>query len=242
MIKASGKTRVIISNVKPLVEGGSYPAKAVIGDRITFSADIFGDGHDAIAASLFLRKATDEAVTELPMELVNNDFWTVDYIFIETGKYTFWIEGWEDHYTNWKKGLKKKFDAGQDIDVELQIGTIVMDQAASFLPGQAAEIKSWSEQINQAGSHAEAVDLALQDEIARLIYPYRPEDIIHSSPTYQFEIERKKAAFSSWYELFPRSAAKEPGKHGTFKDVMTLLPRVAQMGFDVLYFPLAYTN
>jgi starch synthase (maltosyl-transferring) len=237
MIKASGKTRVIISNVKPLVEGGSYPAKAVIGDRITFSADIFGDGHDVIAASLFLRKATDEVVTELPMELVNNDFWTVDYTFVETGKYTFWIEGWEDHYTNWKKGLKKKFDAGQDIDVELQIGTIVMDQAATFLPDQADEIRSLSERINQASSHTEAVELALDDEIARLIYPYRPEDIIHSSPTYQFEIERKKAAFSSWYELFPRSAAKEPGKHGTFKDVMTLLPRVAQMGFDVLYFP-----
>ncbi len=237
MIKASGKTRVIISNVKPVVEGGIFPVKAVVGETITFSADIFGDGHDAIAASLYIRNAVAEEVTEVPMVFQLNDFWNVDFTFLSTGKYSFWIEGWEDHYTNWKKGLKKKFDAGQDLTVEFQIGTMLLNKAAAVLPRQQSALLDWSTKINEAGSNEEAVNLALNDELAALIYPFREADIISSSGVYQIEVERKKAAFSTWYELFPRSAAKEPGKHGTFKDVITLLPRVAQMGFDVLYFP-----
>lgn len=237
MVKANGKTRVIISNVMPVVEAGAYTAKAVTGDSITFSADIFGDGHDAIAASLFIRKSDGESVLELPMTFVINDFWSVEYVFEETGKYTFWIEGWEDHYTNWKKGLKKKFDAGQDIAVELQIGANLLKEAAEFLPEQRSEIESWSEQINLANSAEESVNLALNENLAALVYPFRKPDIITASTALQIEIERKRAAFSTWYELFPRSASKEPGKHGTFKDVMALLPRVAEMGFDVLYFP-----
>jgi starch synthase (maltosyl-transferring) len=237
MIKANGKTRVIISNVMPVVEAGAYTAKAVTGDSIRFSADIFGDGHDAIAASLFIRKSDAESVMELPMTFVINDYWTADYTFQDTGKYTFWIEGWEDHYTNWKKGLKKKFDAGQDIAVELQIGTNLLKEAANFILEHRTEILSWSDQINLAASGEEAVNLALSEQLAALIYPFRKPDIITASQALQIEIERKRAAFSTWYELFPRSAAKEPGKHGTFNDVMALLPRVSEMGFDVLYFP-----
>jgi starch synthase (maltosyl-transferring) len=237
MIKANGKTRVIISNVMPVVEAGAYTAKAVSGDSITFSADIFGDGHDAIAASLFIRKSDAERVLELPMTFVINDYWTANYTFEDTGKYTFWIEAWEDHYTNWKKGLKKKFDAGQDIAVELQIGNNLLKEAADFLPEYRSEILSWTEQINMATAGEEAVNLALNEQLAKLIYPFRKPDIITASTALRLEIERKRAAYSTWYELFPRSAAKEPGKHGTFKDVMALLPRVSEMGFDVLYFP-----
>lgn len=237
MIKTNGKTRVIISNIMPVVEAGVYTAKAVAGDSVTFSADIFGDGHDAIAASLFIRKSDSTDVQEVPMTFVLNDVWTADYLFEETGKYTFWIEGWEDHYTNWKKGLKKKFDAGQDIDVEIQIGTKILHDAAAFLPAQSETLNTWSERLNQAATNGEAVELALNEELAELIYAYRTPDIITASVGLQIEIERKRAGFSTWYELFPRSAAMEPGKHGTFKDVMALLPRVAEMGFDVLYFP-----
>ncbi len=49
--------------------------------------------------------------------------------------------------------------------------------------------------------------------------------------------ERERARYGAWYEMFPRSAATEPGRHGTFRDVEALLPYVASMGFDVLYLP-----
>ncbi len=50
-------------------------------------------------------------------------------------------------------------------------------------------------------------------------------------------VDRRKALFSTWYELFPRSCSPEPGKHGTFKDCERFLPEIAGMGFDILYLP-----
>jgi starch synthase (maltosyl-transferring) len=237
MIKSDGKRRVIITNVSPTVESGRYTAKAVSGDKITFTADVFGDGHDVIAASIYFRQQGLDNVEELPMTLINNDHWEVAHVFKQTGRFEFWVEGWEDHYGNWKHGLIKKYEAGQDLTVELQIGVALLQKAAEFSEANRPVLQQWIERFNQAESVAASVSLAIAPELVRLMYSYRLPDIITASDRYPLEIERKKAAFSSWYELFPRSASAEPGKHGTFKDVMNLLPRVAQMGFDVLYFP-----
>jgi starch synthase (maltosyl-transferring) len=237
MIKSNGKKRVIITNVYPSVESGKYTAKAAAGDEIDFSADVFGDGHDAISASLFVRSLATEAVTELPMEFLLNDQWTVSSLFAEPGRFEFWVEGWEDHYKNWKHGLLKKYEAGQDLQVEFQIGAQLLQKAAEFLPADREVLLERAERMLSASDPAEAVTLAITEELTLLMYNYRPEDIISRSEIMKLEVERKKASFSSWYEFFPRSASPEPGKHGTFKDVLNLLPRVAQMGFDVLYFP-----
>jgi starch synthase (maltosyl-transferring) len=237
MIKSNGKKRVIITNVYPTVEFGRYTAKAVVGDEIMFSADVFGDGHDAISTSLYLRESTTENAIELPMKFINNDHWEVAFTFPQTGRFEFWIEGWEDHFKNWKHGLLKKYEAGQDLQVELQIGILLLQKAADVLDSERPSILEWVEKIENASSIDEAVSTAELDELGQLMYNYRPTEIISRSAPYKLEIERKKAGFSSWYELFPRSAALEPGKHGTFSDVINLLPRVAQMGFDVLYFP-----
>jgi starch synthase (maltosyl-transferring) len=233
MIKSNGKKRVIISNVYPTVESGLYTAKAVAGDEILFSADVFGDGHDAISASLYLRETGADRVDELPMDYINNDHWEVRHEFGQTGR----VEGWEDHYKNWKHGLLKKYEAGQDLQVELQIGVNLLQKAADVLEPQRAALLTWIDRIKNAGQVDEAVTAAEHEELGLLMYHYRPEDIISRSAVCKLEIERKKAAYSTWYELFPRSASTLPGKHGTFKDVINLLPRVAQMGFDVLYFP-----
>jgi starch synthase (maltosyl-transferring) len=237
MIKSNGKQRVIITNVYPTVESGKYTAKAVVGDEILFSADVFGDGHDAISASFYLRDTAAERVIELPMKFLNNDHWEVSFTFSQTGHFEFWIAGWEDHFKNWKHGLLKKYEAGQDLQVELQIGILLLQKAAEALDSERAAILQWIDRIRNAATVDEAVSTAELDELGLLMYKYRPADIITRSEVYRLEIERKKAGFSSWYELFPRSAAAEPGKHGTFRDVINLLPRVAQMGFDVLYFP-----
>lgn len=237
MIKSNGKQRVIITNVYPIVESGRYTAKAVVGDEITFSADVFGDGHDAISASLFIKESSADGPIELPMKFINNDHWETSFTFTTTGRFEFWIAGWEDHYKNWKHGLLKKYEAGQDLKVELQIGILLLQKAADVLETEGPSILSWVAKIQHATSVDEAVFTAELEELGNLMYKYRPNEIISRSVSYKIEIERKKAGYSTWYELFPRSAAPEPGKHGTFKDVINLLPRVSQMGFDVLYFP-----
>ncbi|WP_345953409.1 alpha-1,4-glucan--maltose-1-phosphate maltosyltransferase [Mucilaginibacter sp. PAMB04168] len=238
MIQSSGQKRVIITNISPRVEEGRFPAKVVVNEDVTLSADIFSDGHDEIAASAYIKHADDTAWSEIPMTFVINDHWEAILKTEKLGFYDFKIEGWVDDYTTWKKGLKKKFDAGQDIAVELLIGIELLEEAAAHNVDDKASLLSWASQIKQLADPKEAVALALSPDIAGVMYKHRHPELITQFPvTYRIEVERLKAAFSTWYELFPRSAADGPGKHGTFKDVVRLLPRVAKMGFDVLYFP-----
>lgn len=238
MIETDGKKRVIITNVMPRVEEGRFPAKTALGETITFSADIFGDGHDEIDASVFIKHADDKNFKELPLKFVINDYWEAKYKIDRTGFYEYRLEAWEDHFTTWKKGLKKKFDAGQDVSVELLIGIELIEQAAADSGNDRELLLDYIKQLNQSDDIAALVAIALHDDLSAMMRNHRRQDIISIYPqTYTLEAERKKAAYSTWYELFPRSASNDEGKHGTFKDVVRLLPRVAKMGFDVLYFP-----
>jgi starch synthase (maltosyl-transferring) len=238
MVYPSGKKRVVITNVSPRVEEGKYPAKAVVNENIEISADVFGDGHDEIAVSAYIRHANDKLWTELPMQFVINDYWKASFKLLKIGFYDFKITAWVDHYTTWKKGLKKKFEAGQDIGVELQIGAELLNEAALENKKDAARLKAWANHFLEFNDGQQSVDLAYSNEIAEIMYKHRLADLITEYPvTYQIDVERTKAGFSSWYELFPRSASSMPDTHGNFKDVIKLLPRVFKMGFDVLYFP-----
>jgi starch synthase (maltosyl-transferring) len=238
MISKEGKKRVIITNISPKVEDGKYPVKAVLGEEIKFSASIFGDGHDVIAASVFVKHLTAEKPTEIKLKAINNDCWEASFICSQLGVYEFYIEGWEDHFSNWKNGLKKKYDAGQDINVELQMGTALFSDAFAEIGGQYPKLQKWIAQFEETDQQHSKVEMVLANDIAEIMYNYRPQALITKYPfVYTIEVERKKAAFSTWYELFPRSTSPVPGKHGTFKDVMNVLPRIAKMGFDVLYFP-----
>ena len=238
MIHPGGRQRVIITNVFPKVEEGKFPARVVLDEIVTLSAAIFGDGHDEIAASIFIKPTSEALWKELPMKLINNDHWETEFKVEQLGFYEFQVKAWEDHYTTWKKGLQKKYEAGQDISVELQIGVQLLEQASAENETNKAELLAWADELKQAESPAQSVVLALSEEVAKVMYQFRHEDLVTVYPTvYKIEVERKKAAYSTWYELFPRSAAAEAGKHGTFRDVIQLLPRVQKMGFDVLYFP-----
>lgn len=236
MIHTSGQKRVIITNVSPKVEEGKFPAKSAIHESFKISADVFSDGHDEIAASAFVRKVNDAEWIEHPLHFVINDHWETTHKASDTGNYEFKINGWVDHYTTWKKGLKKKFDAGQDIAVELQIGAELLEEAATHNKVNQAQLKGWASQL-QSENPEQAVVLAFSPDISAVMYRHRHPNLITESATYRFEVERKRAAFSTWYELFPRSTSEKDGDHGTFNDVAKLLPRVARMGFDVLYFP-----
>jgi len=233
----NGKKRVIITQVSPAVEGGKYPAKAVVNEEITIAADVFGDGHDEVAASVLITYLPGGLQQELPMAMSLNDRWEAAYTFEATGEYEFRVIGWEDHYTTWKKGLRKKYDAGQDISLELLIGAELLSAAAVVLEAEGPVLTAAAEKLSRV-SPEQGVAIALNEELAAIMFNYRPEESVTVYPTiFTISVERKKAAFSSWYELFPRSASAEPGRHGTFKDVEQLLPMVSKLGFDVLYFP-----
>lgn len=233
-----GKQRVVITNVSPNIEGGAYNAKGAVGEQFLISADIFGDGHDEVAASVFIRSQDTADWQEIPMKFLVNDQWEAYFLPVSTGYYEYRIEAWVDHFTTWSKGLEKKHSAGQDITVELQIGADLLESAAKTAKEDKEYLAKWAKRFKNTSDIADNFLEATGAQLAKVMFKYRELELVTTyNVTSKIEIERKKAAFSTWYELFPRSASPNPGQHGTFKDVIRLLPRVAKMGFDVLYFP-----
>lgn len=236
---SNGRSRVVITNISPIVEGGAYTAKAIIGESVIISADIFGDGHDEIAAGILLKHKKDKQWKEYPMEFKTNDHW--EYVFRpdKPGFYQFRIQGWVDHFTTWRNGLVKKFEAGQDISVELKIGAEMLKRKAGNANAKDKTLLlKWQNELEVTTDPAPLVAFITGTEVGKVTERNADRGNMTLYPqTFNIEIERKKAGFSTWYELFPRSASAIPGKHGSFKDVKNLLPHVADMGFDVLYFP-----
>ena len=239
MQNIKGTQRVIIKNVRPQVEGGQFPAKRAIGEKFTVTADIFSDGHDVVKAEVLITPPSSRKTIIVPMKLLVNDHWEASYMPDALGFYEYTIQGWVDHFATWQRGLRKKFEANQRLDVEMLIGAEIMEKTAKTAKAaQAKKIKSWAKQLRESKDDGSGVSLALSDEVTDLMSEsYNRDNATPYTKVLKLEVERKKALFSSWYEFFPRSASPVPGKHGTFKDCIRLLPRVAEMGFDVIYFP-----
>ncbi len=234
-----GRKRVVIEHVSPQIGSGRFPVKRAIGEKIIVSADVYGDGHDEVRAVLLYRPLKDQQWIETPMNFLGNDHWEAAFMPETPGMYEFTITGWVDHFLTWKKGLQKKYDAGQDVKVELMIGAQLMEDALSRASGEDAwRLQDWVEKFKDPQEALPLVTLALSPEVAGIMYIHGDRSQAGQyNRVLVVEVERKKALFSSWYEFFPRSTSREPGRHGTFKDSEQILPRVAEMGFDVVYLP-----
>jgi len=234
-----GRRRVVIEHLKPEIDGGRFPIKRVVGEKVVVSADVFADGHDSLSARLLYRRSEDREWSEVPMRLIENDRWTGEFIVKEMGIYRYTVEGWVDHFKTWQRDLKKRFDAGQDVKVELLSGAEYIEktsQRASKVDRKA--LISYLELFKKESNTERTISVALGEELTELI---NKDPDKRFGVTYEKEltvvVDRGKALFSSWYELFPRSCSDEAGRHGTFQDCEKLLPDVAKMGFDILYFP-----
>lgn len=237
-----GRKRVIITNVAPQSANGKYPAKTVVDELLVFSADIFVDGHDELAASLLLKHKSERQWTEYPLKLISNDHWEAAVKLPRQGFYQFRIQARVDHFATWKKNIRKKADAGQHIDVDLEIGRNLLAEARAYAKSEDSKLlNSYMEKAgtyHTSGDREQLLNLFATDALAAAMRRCADKKMVTVYPvTLEVEAERSKAGFSTWYELFPRSTSAEPGMHGTFKDVRRLLPRIAEMGFDVLYLP-----
>jgi len=234
-----GRKRVVIANVSPSVDGGIYPAKTIIDQPVTISADIFSDGHDHVAAAIFIRHQEEKQWKELPMQFVENDKWTATVTLTKLGIYQFQVTGWIDKVSTWQADLKKRYAAGQDVTIDLQIGIELTSRILATAGGKNKDaVNEWIKALKAAKDADSQVKIAIDESFAKLARKCRDKNIVTFSDTiYEIIVETKLAGFSTWYELFPRSAAAEPGRHGTFNDVIALLPRLSRMGFNVLYLP-----
>jgi starch synthase (maltosyl-transferring) len=238
-METQGKKRVVIENVKPEIDCGRHPIKRIVGEPVVVEADVFGDGHDRVVALLLVRRGDDTTWEEIPMRHLGNDCWRAQFSGDELGSCTYTVQGWVDHFITWQHDLQVKFAAGQAVNVELLIGAELLEAAVTRASGEdAVTLQSYADRLEAADKMEEAVALALSGEVTRLMARYPDKQLAH---TYERElevwVERERALFSSWYEFFPRSFSTTPGEHGTFKDSERLLPRIAEMGFDVIYLP-----
>lgn len=239
MSETDGRKRVVITDIQPQLDHGKYPARTVIHEPIVISANIFTDGHDVVNASVLIKHEKEKKWREIPLDFVMNEHWKILFLPGETGFYRFKIQGWIDHFLTWKRGLIKKIDAGVDISVDLLIGAELLDEVAQEANSKdKKQLQKWSDMLRTEEQEGIREALVTSKELAETVERVGPRPFVAiSDEEYLIEVERRKALFSTWYELFPRSASEIPGQHGTFKDVERLLPRIAEMGFDTLYFP-----
>lgn len=237
---SSPKVRVVIENITPRIDCGRFPIKRTIGETVVVEADVFTDGHDQIAAVLMYRHDGATEWHKTPLKPIGNDRFRAEFTVQQLGSYQYSVSAWVDHLESWRRGLLKKYEARQDIHVDLKTGALLAESMAERAHGTDAQrLREWATAIIDTRRDMEARIAATQSEsIRELEYRYPDPDIVRNwdSPL-EVTVDRERARFSTWYELFPRSASSEPGKHGTFKDVEKLLPYVASMGFDVLYLP-----
>lgn len=233
MSEIRGQARVIIENVQPQIDGGRYPAKLTVGESVSVTADVFGDGHDHIRAQVLFRKETSESWSTLEMKPQWNDRWEARFQVQEKGFYFFTVRAWVDHFETWHDGFKKKTAAALDVRVELMEGAAFLQKIGKGDP----YFQSLASLLTDPGKYREAIEKVLSPAFGKLIHDHPLiEHETHYEKELRLIVEFRKANFSAWYELFPRSASLE-GKHGSFRDVVRLLPRIASMGFDVLYLP-----
>ncbi len=235
--RQEGRSRVIIENVSPRINEGVFPIKRVIGDTVIVEADAFTDGHDAISCALLYKKEGDHEWTEAPMEPLVNDRWRGSFTVLELGIYYYSVSAWVDHFKTWTQALVKRVEAQQDIEIDLLIGAELIAVAGKHAPPKEA---SWheiyAESVRAGGP--DGIARATSSELAGLMYR-NAERLFSSTCEQEFavQVDRQRARFGAWYELFPRSTSPVPGRHGTFKDLEAHLPYVADMNFDVLYLP-----
>ncbi|MBU1726487.1 MAG: alpha-1,4-glucan--maltose-1-phosphate maltosyltransferase [Candidatus Omnitrophica bacterium] len=236
-LDVKGKQRVTIEKVLPEVDNGKYPIKRVPGQRVKVMAHIISDGHDEKTAFLHYSHASDKTWQEKELLLQYNDEYLGDFEIEKEGTYFYTVRSWIDHFKTWRSELEKKIAVKQDVAVDLLIGVSLIEEALGRAGKKDGEkLSGYIEKIKRKGK--DQIKAALSKELLELMKKY-PEKALISQYHNELEVkvERDRASFSSWYEMFPRSTSRVIGKHGTFKDCEKLLPEIAGMGFDVLYFP-----
>jgi len=227
------RSRVIIESIQPVIDHGRYPAKRTVGERVDISAHIFGDGHDHVRAWGMYKKESEAKWNNVELVSGINDEWAGSFYVTTTGKYIFRIQAWIDHFDTWFDGFQKKTAAKLDVHLELREGAAFLRQLAV----KNNQLLKLALKLEEQSGYAEAVQWVLSDAFKMVVKdnPLVQHEV--TSEEFPILVEHKKAMFSTWHELFPRSSSLQPNQHGTFQDCIRLLPRVVAMGFDVLYFP-----
>ncbi len=223
--------RITIDAISPTTPSGDCPVKAVVGERVTVGADIFRDGHDLLAARIRWRRTGRSRWQEAPLRPLLNDRWEGEIVLSEMGAHELVVEAWRDRFATWRHDIEIKAAVGDPLDLELEEG-------ARILEALAAKIKTRDrKRVLDAVTGLRRTSCALQvrlnagldDRVAELVAGV-PDADLTATPPRPVWVDRPRAGYSAWYELFPRS-------EGGLARATKRLPAIAEMGFDIVYLP-----
>ncbi|HEX5831621.1 MAG TPA: maltotransferase domain-containing protein, partial [Gemmatimonadaceae bacterium] len=233
--------RLVIEHISPTVDGGRYPPKRLVDTTVDVSAVILKDGHDQLAARVRFRAPGETAWQSAAMTYdFAADRWHGPMLVDQPGRWTFVVEGWTDVFGTWREALEKKVAGGVDVRVELLEGAELLEGVGRRLPFGATRslLRDLAVRLSdETVPYPERARAALApDVLDAMTRHWLPRDLV-VSPELPLQVDRARAGFAAWYELFPRSATDDPARHGTFADAERQLPRLAALGFDVVYLP-----
>ncbi|WP_411080815.1 alpha-1,4-glucan--maltose-1-phosphate maltosyltransferase [Streptomyces sp. cmx-18-6] len=249
--------RIPVLDVRPLVDCGRRAAKAVVGETFQVTATVFREGHDAVAANVVLRDPSGRVGPWNPMrELApGTDRWGAEITPSSEGRWTYTVEAWSDPVTTWRRHAAIKIPAGIDTDLVLAEGAALLERAAAGVPkknGREAVLAAVDALRDAAHPPAARLAAALTPAAEAVLARHPLRELVTRSKPLAVRVERERALYGSWYELFPRSegARRVPVDpddtspdaptrlvSGTFRTAAERLPAVAAMGFDVVYLP-----
>ena len=239
----------VIENLQPLVDGGRYPTKRIVGEDLVVEADIFKDGHDVVAAVLKWRVLAEKRWRETPMAYIDNDRWRGVCTLYDVAIYEYTVEAWTDTFRGWQLEFNAKFGAGiSELQSEALEGAALLEAASRRARDRtdSARLLELSRRMCKAGT-AEINKIAQSRELEVLMATYADRDnATHYAPAPRVIVDRPAAQIGAWYEFFPRSAEGRDDRGSTFRDCLPRVDDAKAMGFDVIYFPpihpIGHTN
>ncbi len=244
-----GLGRIPVIEVSPVIEGGVYPAKAVVGELIPVRARVFREGHDSVNASVVLTdpEGRETRVDMTAQEPRGLDPWEAWVRPDSEGPWTFRVEGWSDPWGTWLHNAEAKLPAGVDIELVCNEGKQLLERTAQEAdaagdPIAASVLRANAQLLIPQRKADDLLDVVKNRGLNESMRAYGPRDLVSPTADYPIQVDRRRALYGSWYEFFPRSqgAYTDEAGHwhsGTFDTSLQRLDEVAAMGFDVVYFP-----
>ena len=250
VVPVPGIGRIPVTKVEPVIEGGAFPAKAVVGELIPIRAKVFREGHDAVAASVILTdpRGRETRHDMTPMAPAGLDPWEAWVRPDAPGAWTFRVEGWSDPWGTWHHVAEAKIPAGVDIGLVCAEGKALMERTAALAdeagdPVEASILRATAMLLIPQRPASDLLDVINAGGLDAAMRAYGPRELVSPTADFPLFVDRRKALYSSWYEFFPRSqgatydAASDSWTSGTFDSSVARLDEVAAMGFDVVYLP-----
>ncbi len=242
--------RIPVHKVSPVIEGGAYPAKAVVGESIPIRATVFREGHDAVNASVVVTDPNGNERLEPmhPTTPLGFDWWTASVVLDTDGAWTFRVEGWSDPWETWVHNAEIKIPAGIDVSLMCTEGIALFEASADDAEAagdaqSAALLRGAAKSLDSGQQVEDRLEVVLAEDVRAAMRRYGPRELVSPTPEYPIFVDRRAALFGSWYEFFPRSQGARWDEEnqkwisGTFDSSHERLEAAAAMGFDVVYLP-----